>query len=121
MKMNNPISKDEAAWLVIRSAGLVFVWLAFTKIAGFVYVAHILTNEGLRQIRESLSSTMSWEMTWPQASMFLIYGVLAVYFLKYGDKIHRLICTESRISRQDTGPPVAKNSEGEQVVPPNGL
>ena len=118
--MNNPISKDEAAWLVIRSTGLVFVWLAFTKIAGFVYAAHILTSEGLREIRESLSSTLSWEMTWPQAFMFVIYGLLAVYLLRYGDRIHRLICSGSRVPRQETDGAVTKNIEGEQAAPRNG-
>jgi len=60
--MKQSITQQEAAWLVLRTIGLIFAWLALTKIAGFVYTSYLLTTDGLIQIRESLGGVLSWEM-----------------------------------------------------------
>ena len=101
--MKKSITHQETAWLVLRTIGLVFAWLALTKIAGFAWTAHILTTDGLTQIRESLGGALSWEMAWPQAFMFLAYVLLAFYFLRHGHYCHSLICFEGR-TKHDTPP-----------------
>lgn len=95
--MVHPITRDEAAWLVIRMSGLVFGWLALTKIIAVVYATYLLTSQGLREIRQMVGSTLSWEIAWPQAFQFVIYGLVSFYLLRYGNGIHCLICSRARM------------------------
>jgi len=90
--MNQPITKEDLAWLVIRCTGIAFVWFAFSKLAGFIFAAYILTSRGLRDLHNTLSDALSWNMAWPQGFWFLVYSALAYYLLARGERVHRIIC-----------------------------
>lgn len=98
--MNQPVTKEDLAWLVIRCTGLGFVWFAFSKLAGFIFAVYLLTSRGLRQLQDTLSSATSWNMTWPEGFWFLIYSALAYYLLTRGERVHRMICFPSDDSRR---------------------
>ena len=108
--MKQSITQDEAAWLVLRTIGLIFAWAALTKIAGFAYTAHILTSDGPTNIRTALGGRFSWELALPQVFMVLIYGALAFYFLRHGGFCHRLLCSGARIPHN---PPNSRWDENE--------
>lgn len=103
--MNRPITKEDLAWLVIRCTGIAFVWLAFSKLAGFIFAAYILTSRGFRELQNTLSDALSWNMAWPQGFWFLVYSALAYYLLARGQHVHRVIClspkAESREPHQE--------------------
>jgi hypothetical protein len=90
--MNRPITKEDLAWLAIRCTGIACVWFAFSKLAGFLFAAYLLTNRGLRELQDTLSNALSWNMAWPQGFWFLVYSALAYYMLVRGERVHRIIC-----------------------------
>lgn len=89
--MNHPITKEDAAWLAIRCTGFLFAWMAYKNIASFLWAVHMLTSEELSEIRESLSLTVSWEVAWPKAVMFILYGCVAYYLIRHGRWLHNCI------------------------------
>jgi hypothetical protein len=111
--MKTSITKDEAAWLAIRIAGMYFAWLALSELGDFIYTAHLLTTEGLREIRESLSRTLSWELAWPKACGFIIHGSTAIYLLRFGSTVHRLICAGQRTPQASRTALASQESQAE--------
>jgi hypothetical protein len=97
--MKHSITRDEVAWLVLRTIGLLFAWFSLTKIAGFAYTAYILTSDSPINIQAALVGRFSLELALPQVFMVLICGVLAYYFLRHGGFCHRLLCFGARIPR----------------------
>lgn len=114
--MPKSITKEEAAWLVVRTSGVIFAWLAITKFAGFLYAAHLLTTTGLSEIRESFSDTLSWELAWPHAFKFVVYGMLAFYLLRHGDFVHRQLRRGPRSAKSGANEQVSNNEDAEQAV-----
>jgi hypothetical protein len=86
------MTKQDAAWLGVRSAGVVFACFAFGKITGFIYVAYILTHSKLHELQDTLESALSWNMAWPHAVWFVVYSILAYYLLRHGSLLHRILC-----------------------------
>lgn len=91
--MKTAIDKDEAAWLVIRTIGLIFAWMAITKIVAFAYTAYLGTSDGLTTFVPTLGSSTFWKIGWYHASMFVPYSLLSFYFLRFGRFCHNLLCT----------------------------
>jgi hypothetical protein len=89
------MKKEQAAWLVIRTIGLIFAWMAITTFAGFAYMVYLLNSDGLTSLRQSVGGTFSWEIAWPRLFMLVTYGFLGFYFLRRGESCHNLICSES--------------------------
>ena len=113
-EMTKSITKEELAWLVVRTGGLVFTWMAITNIAGFLFAVHLLTTAGLSRIRESLGDSISWEMAWPPAFRFVIYGMVAYYLLRRGDFVHRQLTRARRSRAHAASKGEARNEEAEQ-------
>ena len=89
------MNKEQAAWLVLRTIGLFFAWKAITTFAGFAYMVYLLNSDDRTSLRQSVGGTFSWEIAWPQVFMLMTYGVLALYFLRRGERCHNLICSET--------------------------
>ena len=88
---SDSLTKSDLAWLAIRAVGLLFVWVALTKVAMFIYAVYRLTSEGWSEISDSLGSRLSWEIAWPPAIHFILSLLAALYFLKGGRFIHRIL------------------------------
>ncbi|WP_206753262.1 hypothetical protein [Lentimonas sp. CC10] len=96
--MNHCINKTELAWLVTRVAGVVFAWLALTKLSGFGFAVYLLSNGVYSELLNSPGTRVSWDLAWPHAVGFIFCLGLAVYFLKYGARFVALLCSEAPAS-----------------------
>ena len=101
--MKQSITQDEAAWLVLRTVGLILAWETLTKFAEFAYIAYNVTFYPTNIIA-------ALGLPLPQVLMMLVYGALALYFLRYGRLCHRLLCYGARI---DHIPPDSRWDEDE--------
>jgi hypothetical protein len=78
------MTHQDAGWLVLRTTGFVFVWLALSII------------DDLIDVYKTANGTFSLEIAWSQCLVFIAYGALAFYFLRHGGFCHRLICYRAR-------------------------
>ena len=63
--INYSINKTELAWLVTRIAGVVFAWLALTKLSGFGYAVYLLSNGVYSELLNAPAARVSWDVAWP--------------------------------------------------------
>jgi hypothetical protein len=88
---NDPLTKSDLAWLLIRAAGMLLAWIALTKVTWILYLIYLLTNEGWKEISDNIGSRLSWEMALPNALQFLLCAIVATYLLKGGRFIHGVL------------------------------
>lgn len=91
------LTKNGLAWLVTRLLGCLFAFLAVKKLGAVAYAAYLLNSDGYRSIRSSLSSQISWDVSWPQALIFFFYAGVAFYLLRHGSRFVALICNEGDV------------------------
>jgi hypothetical protein len=92
--------KDEALWIVIRAAGLVFLVLtiiSFVKlVSGFFYFFYmtdvfsaILTKDVSKA--ERIAVDLSKTMISNNLTNIILYGIAAYYFMRKGKFVHKVI------------------------------
>jgi hypothetical protein len=88
------MTKNEASWLAIRSAGVLSAYVAIKSIAAPFYMLWLLTAIPYKEIRDSLPNRMSWDIASRSAFEFITYSILAVYLMRKGRLIHRILNKE---------------------------
>jgi hypothetical protein len=92
------VSKESAAWLVVRTIGLVLVGEACFLLYGVGAQAFALIK--LEQIDGALTSAADREAlrVWVDVAIttaqVLIIGLVAFYFLRKGKAVHRMLMRE---------------------------
>jgi len=89
------MNKEQTAWLVIRTIGLIFTWKAITMFVGIIYMVYLAKPDGLSSLRQAAAGTFSLEIARHQVFMAVTYGLMAFYFLRRGKSCHNLICSEA--------------------------
>ncbi|MDP4609586.1 MAG: hypothetical protein NWT02_00180 [Opitutales bacterium] len=99
------LTKNGLAWLVSRFLGCLFAVMALKKLGMVAYAAYLLNSDRYLSMKGSLSSRISWDVSWPQALIFVVYAGLAFYLLRHGSKFVALICNEGHmpVGKEETG------------------
>lgn len=92
------LTKNGLAWLVTRLLGCFFAVMALKKLGMVAYAAYLLNTDRYLSMKGSLSSRISWDVSWPQALIFFVYAGLAFYLLRHGSKFVALICNEGDVA-----------------------
>ena len=89
------MNKESTAWLIVRLLGLISVAIGLFQLYGFVV--------NLSYVLAQLSSSVPAEGTlrlvnlrWDPFFGFVFWGVLSIYFLKFGATVHELLIKEGR-------------------------
>ncbi len=94
---DNPITKDDVAWLITRCTGIMFAWLALAKIIPILYSLYSVyaftyehENAGVG-VSHHAELFVFWRITEPLLFAVVLYGVIAYYLLQHGRLFTRLI------------------------------
>ena len=88
------LNKNSAAWLVVRVLGLVSLGLACYQLYGFT-INLIAVVPNLQQTLPSNGTLRLVNLRWEPFFCFVFLSLLAVYLLRYGLIIHKLLMRES--------------------------
>lgn len=98
------MSKDEALWVVIRAAGLVFLVLTIVSLTSLVSVGTYwlyLSDIGMAVDAASpvsdgklVAETTAKTLLSNRVGEFLLYGISAFYFMRKGNLVYRFISRE---------------------------
>ena len=92
--------KDEALWVVIRAAGLVFLVftiISFVKLVSgffyFFYMTDVFSAMLIRDVSkaESVAVDLSKTLISNNLTNIILYGVAAYYFMRKGKFVHKVI------------------------------
>ena len=88
------MTKNEASWLAIRSAGVLSAYVAIKSIAAPFYVLWLITATPYKEMRDTLSGRISRDVASLPALEFFLYSILAIYLIRNGRLIHRMLNKE---------------------------
>ena len=74
------MNKHEAAWLIIRTLGLLALFQAARQVFSILYVAYLFGSGALREIKTDLGSRVAFDSSWPGALGFVLFALAAYYF-----------------------------------------
>ncbi|SDU15716.1 hypothetical protein [Halopseudomonas salegens] len=95
------MSKDEALWVVIRAAGLVFLVLTVVSLTSLLSVGtYWLYLSDVGMVVDETSPVLSGKVMAEKTAKtllsnrvgeFFLYGISAFYFMRKGNLVHRFV------------------------------
>lgn len=87
------MSKDSAAWLVLRVVGLVFLIAAAMQI--YAFLSTVIAYLSIPNVAADESGTLRLvNLPWDPMIHAVWLGISAVYFLRYGVFMHKVLVNE---------------------------
>ncbi len=88
------MTKHEAAWLVIRTLGLLVLAGALMYASSLLYIIYLFSSGALRELSHDIGTQMDFYPTLPRAIACVVSLAVGIYLLKGGSKLHAIIMRE---------------------------
>ena len=86
------MTKQDAAWLGIRSLGIVTSLLTLSQLIELRYVLYFFLFGAAPDAQEQFGSAFSWTEVIPHLFWVLILLSLSLYLLRKGTALNRVLC-----------------------------
>jgi hypothetical protein len=88
------MTKHEAAWLVIRTLGLLALAGALMYASSLLYIVYLFGSGALKDLSQDIGRQMDFYTTLPRAIACVVFLAVGIYLLKGGSKLHAVIMRE---------------------------